>query len=131
MNPNEMPAPAQLMKMIVGKWVSKPIAVAAELGVADMLSGGPKRIEILAEECGAHGPTLYRVLRALSSVGIFTETDPEVFALTPMAECLKTGAMRSAARMFNADWKRQSLGAPLRQRPNGRIRLRKGSRDGL
>ena len=104
MNPNEMLPPAQLMKMIVGKWLSKPIAVAAELGIADMLSDGPQSIEGLAEASGAHGPTLYRVLRALSSVGVFTETEPEVFALTPTAEYLKTGSMRSIARMFNADW---------------------------
>ncbi|KPA17594.1 hypothetical protein MHK_002188 [Candidatus Magnetomorum sp. HK-1] len=37
MEPIELPPPAQLMNFIVGKWISKPIYVAAELGIADML----------------------------------------------------------------------------------------------
>ena len=44
MIPNELPQPAQLMKFIVGRWISNPIYVAAELGIADMLADGPKSI---------------------------------------------------------------------------------------
>ena len=51
-----------------------------------------------------HAPSLYRVMRALASVGIFSETSERSFSLTPMAECLKRGAMRSIALMFNSDW---------------------------
>ena len=40
----------QLMKFIVGKWISKPIYVAAELGIADMLAEGPKNIQDLATD---------------------------------------------------------------------------------
>jgi hypothetical protein len=104
MKPDELPPPAQLMKFIVGKWISKPIYVAAELGIADLLAEGPKSIEALAEMSQTHAPTLYRVMRALASVGIFFETVAEQFGLTPMAKCLKTGAMRSIALMFNSDW---------------------------
>jgi len=43
MQPIELPPPVQLMKFIIGKWISKPIYVAAELGIADMLTEGPKR----------------------------------------------------------------------------------------
>lgn len=94
----------QLMKFIVGKWISKPIYVAAELGIADLLRDGPKSIETLALESQVHAPSLYRMMRALASVGIFAELEPEIFELTPMAELLKTGAMRSTALMFNAEW---------------------------
>ncbi len=104
MNPNELPPPAQLMKFIVGKWISKPIYVAAELGIADMLVEGPKSIEMLAEMSRAHAPTLYRIMRALASVGIFSETGKRSFELTPMAEFLRTGALRSAALLFNSEW---------------------------
>lgn len=104
MKPNELPPPAQLMNFIVGKWISKPIYVAAELGIADMLAEGPKTIEELAQASRSHGPSLYRMMRALASVGIFSETEAKRFELTPMAECLKTGAMRSIALMFNSDW---------------------------
>lgn len=104
MNPNNLPPQVQLMQFIVGKWISKPLYAVAELGIADMLAQGPKTIAELARESQTHPPSLYRVMRALASVGIFSETDDRRFALTPMAECLKTGAMRSAAIMFNAPW---------------------------
>jgi hypothetical protein len=104
MKPSELPPPAQLMKFIVGKWISKPIYVAAELGIADKLAEGPKSIEDLAQASHSHAPSLYRMMRALASVGIFSETEDNRFELTPMAEYLKTGAMRSIAIMFNADW---------------------------
>ncbi len=110
MKPDELPPPAQLMKYIVGKWISKPIYVAAELGIADMLAEGPKSIEELAQRSQSHAPSLYRMMRALASVGIFSETEDKWFGLTPMAECLKNGAMRSAAILFNSDWSDKAWG---------------------
>ena len=110
MKPNELPPPAQLMKFIVGKWISKPIYVAAELGIADMLANGSKSIEELAQASQSHAPSLYRMMRALASVGIFFETESKRFELTPMAEYLKTGAMRSIALMFNSDWSDKAWG---------------------
>jgi ubiquinone/menaquinone biosynthesis C-methylase UbiE len=110
MEPNELPPPAQLMKFIVGKWISKPIYVAAELRIADMLAEGSKSIEELARTSQTHAPSLYRMMRALASVGIFFETEGRRFELTPMAEYLKTGAMRSIALMFNSDWSDKAWG---------------------
>ena len=104
MTPAPVSPQAQMMQFILGTWISKPIYVAAELGIADMLTDGPKSIDELAHMTGTHGPSLYRVMRALASVGIFSETGDGSFALTPMAECLKAGAMRSIALMFNSDW---------------------------
>ncbi len=40
---------------------------------------------------GAHAPSLFRLLRTLSSVGVFTEVGERRFGLTPMGELLKTG----------------------------------------
>lgn len=110
MNPNELPPPAQLMNFIVGKWISKPIYVAAELGIADLLARGPISIEVLAQKSGSHAPSLYRMMRALASVGIFFETEGKRFELTPMAEYLKAGEMRSIALLFNADWSDNAWG---------------------
>lgn len=104
MNSNELPLAHQMMKMIVSKWISKPIYAAAELGIADELSQGGKSIEDLAQVTNTHAPTLYRMMRALVSVGIFHESRDRYFELTPLAECLKTGAMRSFAQLFNARW---------------------------
>ena len=89
-----------LMQFITSKWISKPISVAAELGIADLLADGPRHIDELAGLTGTHAPTLYRVMRALSCVGIFSEREDHLFELTPMAECLADSAMRSIALMF-------------------------------
>lgn len=104
MQTNEISPHEQIMKFILGKWISQPIYVAAELGIADILSQGPMPVEEIARQTKTHAPTLYRVLRALAGVGIFAQTQNGVFQLTPMAECLKTGGMRPVALMVHSDW---------------------------
>ena len=105
MKQEPMPPHAQMMQYIVGRWISKPLYVAAELGIADLLAEeGPLTPEALAEKTGVQAPFLYRILRALAAVGVFQEDEQQRFGLTPLSDCLRTGAMRSMARMFNADW---------------------------
>ncbi|MFC1883187.1 methyltransferase [Thermodesulfobacteriota bacterium] len=108
METNESHLSTELMKFIVGKWVSKPIYAAAELCIADLLAEGPKSIEDLSMMSRTHAPSLYRLMRALASVGIFSEAEGRRFELTPMAELLKTGVMRSIALMFNSSWNDQA-----------------------
>src|SRR5579859_237613 len=68
------------------------LAAAATLGVADRLADGPRTSADLAQDVGAHAPTLYRLLRALAGVGLFEEVAPQTFALTPMGACLRSAA---------------------------------------
>jgi hypothetical protein len=77
--------------MIHGYQVSQALYVAATLGIADLLAGGPRGVEELAESTGTHAPTLYRLLRLLASLGVFAEDDGR-FGLTPLAECLRSDA---------------------------------------
>ena len=101
----EMPTPEdQMMQWITSKWITKPIYVISELGITDLLCNGPLSVDSLSEKTNTHAPTLYRLLRALSSVGIFAEIDDRVFGLTPLAQCLRSEAMRPMARMFLSDW---------------------------
>ena len=94
----------QMMQWMTSKWITKPIYVVSELGVADVLRDGPLSVEDIAERTDAHSPSLYRILRALSTVGVFVETDDRVFGLTPLARCLLSDAMRPMARMLLSDW---------------------------
>jgi hypothetical protein len=101
----ELPSAMKLIQMLVGKSVAQAISVAAELGIADALKDGPKQVEELAAATSTHAPSLYRLLRALASVGIFAEIDDRRFTLTPMATCLRTEApdsIRNLARWFGA-----------------------------
>ncbi len=89
----------RLQHLIAGNWVSQAIAVAADLGIADLLADGPKASSELARATGAHPRALYRLLRALAGVGVFTEVEPERFGLTPMAELLRADAPNSLRGM--------------------------------
>ena len=97
---------AQLMDMIFGFALSRAIAVAAEIGVADQLKDGPKSVEELAQAVGAHPESLYRLLRALAGAGIFSEEPDKHFGLTPLSELLSSDNPQSlrgfAAMMADA-----------------------------
>jgi len=85
----------RLNQMISGAWITQGIYVAAELGLADLLAGGPRTAAELARQAGAHEGALYRLLRALASVGIFAEDDQRRFTLTPLAQRLRSDAPAS------------------------------------
>ena len=72
-----------MLRMIAGFRISRAIYVAAKLGVADLLKGGPKSSEELAQLTGTHAPSLYRVMRALASAGVFDQDEQRRFTLTP------------------------------------------------
>lgn len=94
--------PEQMMGLLTGYWRSQAVYVAAKLGIADLLKTGPRSADELAQATGTHAPSLYRLLRALASVGVFVEGDGRHFALTPLAECLRSdvpGSQRSLAIM--------------------------------
>jgi SAM-dependent methyltransferase len=100
-------ASQQFMRLTIGGWMTQAISVAAELGIADLLIDGPRTADELAKLAHAHGGSLYRVLRALASVGIFSEDAERRFSLTPMAECLRSDApasLRSFAIMSGAEF---------------------------
>lgn len=101
----------QMMQWITSKWITKPIQVAAELGIADLLQDGPLRIDALAKKTDTYAPTLYRLLRALSAVGIFTEINEHTFGLTPLAQCLLSDALRPVAEMFLSKWHDKAWGS--------------------
>jgi ubiquinone/menaquinone biosynthesis C-methylase UbiE len=104
MNATGLPPQVEMMKFILGKWISKPIYVVAKLRIADILSDGPKSIEELAQMINVNASSLYRVMRALACLGIFSETNDGRFELTPMAECLKSDALRPISLMMHSDW---------------------------
>lgn len=89
---NQIPAPAQMLQIITNFWTSRAVFIIARLGVADLLKSGPKSAEELAESTGTHAPSLYRVLRALASVGMLASHKDRRFGLTPLSELLVTDA---------------------------------------
>jgi SAM-dependent methyltransferase len=97
----------RLTELTIGGWFTQAISVAAELGIADLLIDGPRTAEELAEDTSALSGALYRVLRALASVGIFTEDEYGRFSLTPLAENLRSdvpNSLRSFGIMAGAEF---------------------------
>ncbi len=93
----------EMMKIIMSKWVSKSVHAAASLGIADLLLDGEKNIESLSEITGSDPDMLYRLLRALAGVGIFTEVKEKIFANTPMSETLTENRLKYVSMMFESD----------------------------
>jgi hypothetical protein len=87
----------KLQYLVCGFWMSHALFVVVQLGIADLLSDGPRRSDELALVTGTHAPSLYRLLRALASIGVFIEKKKS-FALTPVSDKLRSdipGSLRS------------------------------------
>jgi hypothetical protein len=89
----------QMLQMISGFWVSRALYVAAKLGFADHLHDQARTAAELAAVTGTHAPSVYRVLRALASVGVFVEDEQGRFAVTPLGETLRS-AVPGSQRAF-------------------------------
>jgi hypothetical protein len=79
-----LPPAAALVQLITGSWISYALSAVARLGIADVLKDGAKSSEELALVVRADARMLYRLLRALSSVGVVVEDEAGRFSLTPL-----------------------------------------------
>ena len=79
----------QILGIVNNHWQGCCVGAAAQLELADLLAEGPLHVDILAERSKTHAPSLYRILRALESTGIFTQTSHRVFGNTPASDCLR------------------------------------------
>jgi len=109
-----LPPPLVLMKLIGDYIPARSIGIATELGIADQLKDDSKSVSELAEATGTHAPSLYRLLRALTQIGIFAEVEAACFTNTDLSTYLRSdipGSMYAMARMWVGDWQWRSWGA--------------------
>lgn len=105
-NPGGPPPASILMQMLFGGLTQQCICVAAKLRIADLVAQHPQTITELAAKTSSNEDALYRVLRMLSSVGIFMQENDK-FGLTPMASLLRSDVPDSIyhlALMMGEDW---------------------------
>lgn len=100
----------QLFQLIGGYMNSQVVYVAATLGLADALKDGKKSSAELAAATGAHAPSLRRILRALTALGVTTETETDRYELTDAGRLLRSDvpeSMHSIVKLFigEAGWK--------------------------
>ena len=97
------------MNVVLAYCRSHGLGTVARLGIADLLTSGPRPVAELAEASGADPEALYRMLRALAVEGIFVEQAGRVFTNSPASEGLIEGHPRSvrwlaAAMCDHAHW---------------------------
>ncbi len=96
---SEVPPPIAMLQLISGFWISRCIYVAAKLGIADLVKNESKTAAELAAATGTDEPSLFRVMRALASVGVFSQDAEGRFAITALSETLRSD-IRGSLRAF-------------------------------
>ena len=84
----------QAFQLMTGHIVASAVNIAARLALPDRLADGPRAAADLARECNVNPDALYRLMRALASVGVFTEAGDRTFALTPVGAAMCEGPVR-------------------------------------
>ena len=98
-----IPPAVQMVQLLAGFQLSQALYAAAKLGIADCLRSGPKDAAALAADVSADTGSLHRVLRALASIGVFTESPDGLFGLSSLGETLtqdSPASMRDLAIMW-------------------------------
>jgi hypothetical protein len=98
--PAEAPPSIAMLQLISGFWIARGIYITAKLGLADLVKDSAKTADDLAAATATHAPSLFRVLRALASVGIFTHDEQNRFGDTPLLQTLRAdvpGSLRAFA----------------------------------
>jgi O-methyltransferase domain len=120
------PAEGILWDFLRGALMTRAVALAADLRIADALRDGPRPIDELAGETGADPDRLGRVLRALASDGMFAEVEAGVFENTEASAVLARGdGWGDFAHLFGGIWHRAvgaleaTPGAPAFEREFG------------
>lgn len=103
----QQPPEVALTQMMMGSVATQAVYVAAKLGISDFLVEGPKSADDLASATNTDAPSLYRVMRALASLGLYFEEENKTFRLTPPAELLRSdlpNSLRDVAIFMGEDW---------------------------
>src|SRR3954447_4398467 len=100
-------AQEQVIAYLTGIIQSRAITCAVQLGIADALADGPLHVEEIASRTGVEPSNLFRLLRALESIGIFRETSAKVFENNPLSNCLQRnapGSLWPLVRIWAPGW---------------------------
>ena len=101
------------MELASGAWRAQALYAAAKLGIADHLRERSRSAAELAAATGTHPDAMFRLMRALVSVGVFAGDTNGGFELTPVGELLRSdvaGSLRAFAIMQGERWVWKSWG---------------------
>jgi O-methyltransferase/methyltransferase family protein len=104
---------AELAQLVDGFRVTQTIHAGVDLGIPDLLADGERSADELAEASEADPSSLYRLLRALASLGILHEAEGRRFSLTDLGQPLRSdvpGSLRGWVRLQGRDYLWRSWG---------------------
>ena len=104
---NAIAPEAQMQALPGGYRTTQMLFVVAKLGLADLLASGPRTPSDLAAATQTEAQPLFRLLRALASIGVFAERADGHFELTPLATTLRSdvkSSMRPFALSYGEAW---------------------------
>src|SRR6476619_8511946 len=81
----------RIMRLATGAVMMQAVTVAAELGLADLLAGGPMRVADLSHAISCPEGPLRRLLRSLVTVGLCEQRADDRFSLTSAGRLLRRG----------------------------------------
>ncbi|CAM5771723.1 methyltransferase [Mesorhizobium amorphae] len=96
-----------LLDLITGSWASQVVHAAAKLKLADELASRPRTVREIAAAVGAMERPLYRLLRAMSGLGLTEEDSQGRFDLTPTGQLLRSdvpNSLHGFAALNGEDW---------------------------
>jgi hypothetical protein len=93
---------ATIMEIQRGVWRFAAIRALVAIGAPERLRDGPLTVAELADRCGAHAPTLGRLLRTIAATGLLARAGPDMYELTETGQALLWGRALLSVR-FSAD----------------------------
>lgn len=94
----DSPDAAGFIDLVCGSWKTQAAYAAARLGIADLLTRGPRTVHEISASTGADPSAIHRLLRALSAIELCREREDGAFERTPMGSFLESdspGSLRS------------------------------------
>jgi hypothetical protein len=99
--PNKVtPPPFRLIQIGSAFWQSRALYVGVKLRLADEIGDTEKSISDLSEALMLNGDHLYRLMRMLASIGIFTEITTRKFKNSELSEYLRENNPKNVRAMI-------------------------------
>ena len=108
----EFPPSMRLVLLLCGEMLSEALHTVAEFSLADLVKDGPRSVSQLAKATETDEANLYRLLRALACLDIFSQPEPGYFGPTELSAFLQSDHPQTLyylALMTGCGWQSKAL----------------------
>ncbi|MDO0937302.1 methyltransferase [Streptomyces sp. DG2A-72] len=97
MDAHAQPDFPRMFEIVTSFWVARAVHAGTVLGLPDLVAEQSRTVDELAELTGTEPRSLYRLLRALTGVGVFRTDEQARYASTPLGDTLRSDLPGSLA----------------------------------